>query len=170
MQKETTGMTPEEIELHWFKTVYQGDNMPQLTLRAVIMGSFLGGIMSLSNLYVGLKTGWGLGVAITACILSFTIYRTLHSLLPHIFKTEMSILENNCMSSTASAAGMSTGGTMVSSISAFLMITPSFSCRYASTDSTVQMSARWGHQGSHIRARMVFPNPRGCSFPDLHRP
>jgi hypothetical protein len=31
-------MTPEEIELNWYKTVYQGDNMPQLTVRAVVMG------------------------------------------------------------------------------------------------------------------------------------
>jgi uncharacterized membrane protein len=32
--------------------------------------------MSLSNLYVALETGWGLGVAITACVLSFSM-RTL---------------------------------------------------------------------------------------------
>ena len=38
--------------------------------------------MCLSNLYVGLKTGWGLGVAITACILSFAIYSTLSRILP----------------------------------------------------------------------------------------
>ncbi|HNW45420.1 MAG TPA: OPT/YSL family transporter, partial [Elusimicrobiales bacterium] len=116
-------LTPEEIELKWYKEVYQGDNMPQLTVRAIIMGGFLGGFMSLSNLYIGLKTGWALGVAITACILSYTIWKTLHTLLPFIFKTDMSILENNCMQSTASAAGYSTGGTMVSAISAYLIIT-----------------------------------------------
>jgi len=116
-------LTPEEIEANWFKNVYQGDDMPQLTIRAVIMGSLLGGFMSLSNLYVGLKTGWGLGVAITACILSFSIYRTLTALLPRVFKTEMSILENNCMQSTASSAGYSTGGTMVSAVAAYLILT-----------------------------------------------
>jgi len=124
--KETphvAGVNPEEAELKWYRTVYQGDSMPQLTLRAVIMGAFLGGFMSLSNLYIGLKTGWGLGVAITACILSFTIWKTLRTLLPFLFKTDMSILENNCMQSTASAAGYSTGGTMVSAISAYLIIT-----------------------------------------------
>ena len=112
-----------QSELDWFKNTYQGDRVPQLTLRAVVMGSLLGGFMSLSNLYVGLKTGWGLGVAITACILSFAIWKTLHGLLPGIFKTEMSILENNCMQSTASSAGYSTGGAMVSAISAYLMVT-----------------------------------------------
>lgn len=110
-------------ESEWFSKVYQGDRVPQLTTRAVIMGAFLGGFMSLSNLYVGLKTGWGLGVAITACILSFSIWKALHTLLPSLFKTEMSILENNCMQSTASSAGYSTGGTMVSAIAAYLMVT-----------------------------------------------
>ncbi|MBI5624020.1 MAG: OPT/YSL family transporter [Elusimicrobia bacterium] len=120
---QTAHKTPEEVELHWYKNVYQGDNMPQLTLRAVVMGSFLGGFMSLSNLYVGLKTGWGLGVAITSCILSFAIYKTLITLFPKWFSSEMSILENNCMQSTASSAGYSTGGTMCSAIAAFLLVT-----------------------------------------------
>ncbi len=114
---------PDNPELIWFNTVYQGDTMPQLTLRAVLMGAVLGGFMSLSNLYVGLKTGWGLGVAITACILSFAIHKTLMAAFPRIFKTEMSLLENNCMQSTASSAGYSTGGTMTSAIAAYLIVT-----------------------------------------------
>lgn len=118
-------LTAHETEMVWFKNVYCGDSMPQLTVRAVIMGACLGAFMSLSNLYVGLKTGWGLGVAITSCILSFAIYKTLMTVFPRFFKTEMSILENNCMQSTASSAGYSTGGTMVSAISAYLIITGS---------------------------------------------
>ncbi len=117
------GMNPEDAELKWYKEVYQGDTMKQLTVRSLIMGALLGGFMSLSNLYIGLKTGWGLGVAITACILSFTIWKTLMTLLPFMFKTDMSILENNCMQSTASSAGYSTGGTMTSAIAAYLIIT-----------------------------------------------
>jgi len=105
----------------WFETYYQGDTMPQLTVRAVVMGMFLGGVMSLSNLYVGLKTGWGLGVAITSCILSYAIWNAF--LQAGLAKTKMSVLENNCMQSTASSAGSSTGGTMVSAIAAYLLIT-----------------------------------------------
>lgn len=116
-------LSPEEIELKWYREVYRGDTMPQLTLRAVVMGAVLGGFMSLSNLYVGLKTGWALGVAITACIMSFAIYKTLMTAFPKLFATEMSILENNCMQSTASSAGYSTGGTMVSAIAAYLLVT-----------------------------------------------
>ena len=115
--------TPEEMELRWYHNVYQGDKMPQLTLRAVLMGAMLGSVMSVSNLYVGLKTGWGVGVSVTACILSFSIYKTLSKAFPRIFKTEMSILENNCMQSTASSAGYSTGSNLVSAVAAYLMIT-----------------------------------------------
>lgn len=120
VQEGFEGREPNEIE--WFKKVYQGDKVPQLTLRAVLMGALLGAFMSLSNLYVGLKTGWSLGVAITACVLSFSIYKTLMAAFPRLFKTEMSILENNCMQSTASSAGYSTGSVMVSAIAAYLII------------------------------------------------
>lgn len=111
----------DDRERVWFENYYQGDTQPQLTARAVVMGMFLGGVMSLSNLYVGLKTGWGLGVAITACILSYAIWTSFLKI--GLAKTQMSILENNCMQSTASSAGYSTGGTMVSCIAAYLIIT-----------------------------------------------
>lgn len=116
-------LSPDEIERHWYETVYQGDDMPQTTVRSIVMGSILGALMSLSNLYVGLKTGWGLGVAITACILSYAIWNALMKVAPGLFKTEMSLLENNAMQSTASSAGYSTGGTMVSTIAAYMIVT-----------------------------------------------
>lgn len=118
---DLTLVPEDDRERVWYETYYQGDHVPQLTVRAVVMGMFLGGVMSLSNLYVGLKTGWGLGVAITACILSYALWTTF--LKMGLAKTQMSILENNCMQSTASSAGYSTGGTMVSCIAAYLMIT-----------------------------------------------
>ncbi len=113
----------EEIERDWYENVYKGsgDSMPQLTWRAIIMGSLLGCVMSLTNIYVGLKIGWALGVAITACIMSFAIWRGLRGV--GLVKTDFTILENNCMQSTASAAGYSVGGTMVSAIAAMMMIT-----------------------------------------------
>ncbi len=114
--------TPEEIERQWFDQVYQGrgDSMTQLSWRAVIMGSVLGGVLSLTNIYVGLKAGWSFGVAITACILSYAIWTTLHGL--GLAKTKMTILENNCMQSTASAAGYSTGGTLISAFAAYIIL------------------------------------------------
>ncbi len=114
--------TPEEIERQWFEQVYRGrgDSVAQFTVRAVLMGSCLGGVLSLTNLYIGLKAGWGFGVAITACILSYAIWASL--LKVGIARTPMTILENNCMQSTASAAGYSTGGTLVSAFAAYIII------------------------------------------------
>ena len=114
--------TPEEIERQWYEQVYlgRGDSMKQLTWRAVIMGSLLGGVLSLTNLYIGLKAGWAFGVAITACILSYSIWTGL--LKMRIARTPMSILENNCMQSTASAAGYSTGGTLISAFAAYMVL------------------------------------------------
>jgi OPT family oligopeptide transporter len=118
-----TGDAALAIELKWLNEVYQGDHVKQATFRAILMGAILGGALSLQNLYVGLKTGWGLGVAITACILSYTIYATLVRLAPKLFGPPMTILENNCMQSTASSAGYSTGGVMTSAICAYLLVT-----------------------------------------------
>jgi putative OPT family oligopeptide transporter len=106
-------------EAEWYAKAYRGET-PQLTMRAVLMGSVLGFFLAFTNLYIGLKTGWHLGVAITACILSYSIWQGM--LRFGIAKTNMTILENNCMQSTASAAGYSTGGTFVSAIAALLMI------------------------------------------------
>ena len=115
--------TPEEVERQWFEQVYKGrgDSIKQLSWRAVFMGSVLGGVLSLTNLYIGLKSGWGFGVAITACILSYAIWSAFHGI--GLVKTKMTILENNCMQSTASAAGYSTGTTLVSAFAAFILIT-----------------------------------------------
>jgi uncharacterized oligopeptide transporter (OPT) family protein len=114
--------TPEEIERQWYERVYRGrgDRMPQLTWRAVLMGSALGGVLSVTNLYIGLKAGWGFGVAITACILSYAIWTTLHR--AGIVRTPMTILENNCMQSTVSSAGYSTGDTLISAFAACMLI------------------------------------------------
>src|SRR5499433_3055139 len=114
--------TPEEIERQWYEQVYRGrgDSMAQLTWRAVLIGSCLGGVLSLTNLYIGLKAGWGFGVAITASILSYAIWTSLLKI--GLARTPMTILENNCMQSTASSAGYSTGGTLISAFAAYIIV------------------------------------------------
>src|SRR5207247_10399169 len=116
------GGTPEEIERQWYEQVYtgRGDRMLRLSWRAVLMGSALGGVLSLTNLYIGLKAGWGFGVAITACILSYAIWTALHR--ARLVRTPMTILENNCMQSTASSAGSSTGRPLISAFAAYMLI------------------------------------------------
>ncbi|HLH52111.1 MAG TPA: OPT family oligopeptide transporter [Verrucomicrobiae bacterium] len=115
--------TPEEIEQQWFEQVYtgRGDRERQLTFRAVLMGGCLGMFMSISNLYTTLKLSWLFGVAITACVLSYVIWNGLRALSGGRL-SQMSILENNCMQSTASAAGYSTGTTVATAFGALFLI------------------------------------------------
>ncbi|MBC7833984.1 MAG: OPT/YSL family transporter [Phycisphaerales bacterium] len=116
------GATPEERDEHWYRYVYQGDRMPQLTVRAVAMGAFLGMGMSIAHIYTALKIGWGFGIAITACVLSYVIWNGLRALSGKRLG-QMSMLENACMASTASAAGYSTGSTVATAVGAHLLIT-----------------------------------------------
>jgi OPT family oligopeptide transporter len=115
--------TPDEKDRHWFTHVYQGDQMPQLTFRAVAMGAVLGMLMSVSNLYTTMKVGWSFGVAITSCVMSFVLWNLFRGASGGRL-TPMSILENNCMQSTASAAGYSTGATIATAFGALLILDP----------------------------------------------
>ncbi len=110
--------TPEEKDLWWFQNVYQGDHVPQFTWRAVLVGGFIGMIMAASNLYTSIKLGWAFGVTITACVLAYS----LGSIMKAFGMRPLTMLENNCMQSTASAAGYSTGGTVASAFGALLMV------------------------------------------------
>ncbi|MFH1405384.1 MAG: OPT family oligopeptide transporter [Patescibacteria group bacterium] len=102
----------------WLKNVYRGD-MPQLTIRSAITGALLGSVLCLTNLYIGIKTGWTLGVGITSVILSYAAFKMLAKAG---LGKEMTILENNAMQSCATAAGYMTGP-LVASIPAYMMIT-----------------------------------------------
>lgn len=107
-------------EKEWYAKVYRGENVPQLTWRAVLLGSALGFLLAFTNLYVGLKAGWALGVVITAALVAYSLWNAL--LAAGFARTPMGVLEMNCMASTASSAGYATGGTMVSAIAALLML------------------------------------------------
>ena len=112
---------PDLTEAEWYATVYQGDHVPQLTWRAVLTGGMLGMLMASANLYTTLKIGWSFGVAITACVLSFVTWNALR-LLSGGWLRPLTLLENNCMQSTASAAGYSTGSTIGTAFGALLLL------------------------------------------------
>ncbi|WNG15349.1 OPT family oligopeptide transporter [Cystobacter fuscus] len=114
------GSTAVDPERHWLENVYKG-GVRQLTVRAVIAGMLIGAVMCLSNLYVVLKTGWSLGVTITACILAFATFGALRSV--GLLRRDFTTLENNAMGSVASAAGYMTGGGNMAAVPALLMLT-----------------------------------------------
>jgi OPT family oligopeptide transporter len=112
-----------ERESYWYRWVYKGDKVKQLSLRAVLMGGIIGMAMSVAGLYTTLKIGWAFGVAITACVISFVTWNLFRALSGKRI-SQMTILENNCMSSTASAAGYSTGATIATAFGALLLLSP----------------------------------------------
>ena len=121
-------LTPEQIrdwsleqkDRWWRDNVWRG-NMPQLTLRSAATGMMLGGILSLTNLYVGAKTGWTLGVGLTSVVLAFALFKVLARIgLGH----EFTVLENNAMQSIATAAGYMTTP-LISSLAAYMLVTHS---------------------------------------------
>jgi uncharacterized oligopeptide transporter (OPT) family protein len=117
-EQQVRAMSAEEKDRWWLENVWRGD-MPQLTVRSALTGMVLGGVLSLTNLYIGIQTGWTLGVGITSVILSFAAFKILARLgLGH----EMTILENNAMQSIATAAGYMTAP-LVTSLSAYMIIT-----------------------------------------------
>lgn len=99
----------------WVRNVYQGNSISEITTKAVISGTFLAALMVTFNVYMGMKTGWGVGGSIIAAILSFSVIRP--------FSTNFSVLENNISQTIASAGG--SVGNIVNVIPAlFLMATP----------------------------------------------
>lgn len=114
------GASQDDIDRAWLKEVYRGDRMPQLTFRALAVGVCIGAFMSLSNLYVGLKTGWGLGASITAVVLAFAFFNVIQKV---IGGDHFNVLENNTMQTTASAAAYMSSAGLVSAVPALYMTT-----------------------------------------------
>src|SRR5512134_3005265 len=82
----------EQKDRWWFDHVFRGD-MPQLTLRSGLTGFLLGGVLAATALYIGAKTGVGIGVGLTSVILAFALFRALHAAG---LASDFTILENNC--------------------------------------------------------------------------
>jgi len=110
--------TLEQKDRWWLEKVYRGD-MPQLTIRSALTGIVLGGVLSLTNLYVGIRTGWTLGVGITSVILAFAAFKVLSRVG---LGRDFTILENNAMQSIATAAGYMTSP-LIASLPAYMLVT-----------------------------------------------
>lgn len=117
------GDSPEATDSYWLEHVYQGDRLPQLTLRSVLLGAAIGLVTCATNLYVGLKTGIVFGVAITAVLLAQGAHGLFRRLVPGVAGAPLSPLETCNAQAVASAAGYATGGALVSVQGAWLVVT-----------------------------------------------
>src|SRR5207245_5605578 len=84
----------------------------ELTLRAIVLGVILGLIFGASNVYLALKIGLTVSASIPIAVLSITIFRWLG---------RSTILENNIVQTTGSAADSVSAG-VVFTIPAILLM------------------------------------------------
>jgi hypothetical protein len=85
-------------------------------VRAVLAGCLIGGVLSLSNIYAGLKIGWGFNMSITAMLLAFAFFRLTS-------KRPFGMLENNINQTGASAAASISSAGLVAPIPAYTILT-----------------------------------------------
>jgi OPT family oligopeptide transporter len=117
------GTDEEEMELSALRT---GEYPPvnreatQLTVRAIVTGMILGGVLSLCNVYSGLLIGWGFNMSITAALLGFGFWQTLRAV---IGSKDWGILENNINQTAASSAASISSAGLVAPIPALTMLT-----------------------------------------------
>src|SRR5205809_757250 len=76
--------------------------MPELTVRAIVMGTLLGVVFGASSLYLVLKVGLTVSASIPVAVISITLFRVLSKL----GLRDATILENNIVQ-TAGSAGES---------------------------------------------------------------
>jgi uncharacterized oligopeptide transporter (OPT) family protein len=100
-EEQIKNWTRDQKDAWWLENVYRGD-MPQLTIRSAITGFLLGGVLAATAMYVLAKTGIGIGVGLTAVLLSFALFRAMSN--AGIGK-DFTVLENNATQSIATSAG-----------------------------------------------------------------
>ncbi len=91
----------------------------ELTVRAVVTGAVLGGVLSLCNIYSGLRIGWGFNMSITAALIGWGFW----SLARTAGAAPFTKLENNLNLTGASAGASISSAGLVSAIPAWTMMT-----------------------------------------------
>lgn len=93
---------------------------PQFTVRAILTGVVLGGVLSLCNVYMGLKIGWGFNMSITAALLSYGFYEFASK---SFGARRWNKLENNINQTAASSAASISSAGLVAPIPALTLLT-----------------------------------------------
>jgi putative OPT family oligopeptide transporter len=92
-------------------------NLPELTLRALVLGAILGVVFGASSVYLGLRVGLTVSASIPIAVISITVLRRLSKVLG----SQASILENNIVQ-TAGSAGESIAGGVIFTIPALIFL------------------------------------------------
>jgi putative OPT family oligopeptide transporter len=97
--------------------VADDQELPELTLRALVLGSLLGLVFGASSVYLGLRVGLTVSASIPIAVVSITVFRRLSRILG----SQASILENNIVQ-TAGSAGESIAGGVIFTIPALIFL------------------------------------------------
>lgn len=93
---------------------------PQLTIRAVLTGMVLGGLLSICNIYTSMRIGWSMNMSVPGVLISFGFWMALANLFRRL--RPWGILENNiCQTACSAAAAISSAG-LVAPIPALTML------------------------------------------------
>ena len=92
-------------------------SLPELTVRALVLGSLLGLVFGASSVYLGLRVGLTVSASIPVAVISITVFRRLSRFLG----SQASILENNVVQ-TAGSAGESIAGGVIFTIPALIFL------------------------------------------------
>jgi putative OPT family oligopeptide transporter len=97
----------------------QSSSRVEPVIRAIITGMLLGGLLSLCNIYTGLKVGWGMNISITAALMGYGVWQ----LLACSGRVRgLTIQETNLNQTAASAAAAISSAGLVAPIPALTMI------------------------------------------------
>ncbi len=94
---------------------------PQLTIRALATGMILGAVLSICNVYTGLKIGWSTNMSITGILLAYATWAAVRSASAGRVRP-FSILENNINQASCSAAAAVSSAGLVAPIPALTLI------------------------------------------------
>lgn len=92
--------------------ISEGTNLPEITVRAIILGIFLAVILSGANAYLGLFAGLTVSASIPAAVISMAVLR---------FFKNSNILENNIVQ-TAASSGESVAAGVIFTIPALVLL------------------------------------------------
>lgn len=95
-------MPPSPASSNFKPYIPASSNLPEFTLRALIMGTILGMVFGASSLYLVLKVGLTVSASIPVAVIAITLFR-----LTHKFGGKNSSILENSIAQTAGSAGES---------------------------------------------------------------
>jgi len=92
---------------------------PDISVRAIFTGMALGSLLTLCNIYMGLKLGWSMNMSVIASLLGYVTWRGIEA-CTHC--RPWTLRESNIQQTSASAAGGTVSAGLVAPIPVYLII------------------------------------------------